>query len=180
MNLKLIKNIALNETLTVEILKLEENDDFRIIKLIGQLTSGNYLAFIKESTPVIRQMKYLIFDLSRLEYISSTGIGTFIPLNKYMKENNGLLIFIHISDKVSQVLSLLGFNQVFKVCENLSEAIILLKKHKKTLKQKDRFILTCPQCSEEFYAVASSWHRCNNCKELHQITADGTIKKDEQ
>ena len=65
----------------------------------------------------------LIFHCSGLNYVSSTGIGSFTAFLKAVKPRGGDLVLLEIQPKVYEVFQLLGFSQFFNIKENLDEAV---------------------------------------------------------
>ena len=55
----------------------------------------------------------LIFNCSSLNYVSSTGIGSFTAFLKLVKPRGGDIVLLNIQPKVSEVFQLLGFSQFF-------------------------------------------------------------------
>ena len=56
----------------------------------------------------------IILDLKELTYISSAGIGLLMSLTQKLRSNGGELILINPSEKVYNILTLLGFTKIFK------------------------------------------------------------------
>ena len=94
------------------------------VEISGYIDSYNCVSFIKELSKITgTEYIKLVFDCAELNYISSTGIGNFASLIKELNDKNGDAVFININQKVSEVFSLLGVEEIFTVKENLKEAV---------------------------------------------------------
>lgn len=69
----------------------------------------------------------LILDLSGLDYISSAGASVFIGAHGIATENNGMIVLLKPSKNVTQVLELLGLNNIFVIKQSKQDAIKALK-----------------------------------------------------
>ena len=69
--------------------------------------------------------KNLIFDMSEITYVSSTGIGTFTGFLKNVKPMGGNLVLVGMAKRVLEVFSLLGFVNFFDRTDTVDEALDL-------------------------------------------------------
>ena len=82
--------------------------------------SGYFAAAFKKTIDDYNKAKTVVLDLAKLNYISSTGIGSFVEILSYFKKNNYRLFIYRISDKVSSVFDLLGFTAYFQFIKDLT------------------------------------------------------------
>lgn len=69
-------------------------------------------------SPLLEQTPARIcIDLSETEYLDSLGIGSFLSLNKSMKEYGGTLVLEKISFKVETVLKLSHVHDMFEIVD---------------------------------------------------------------
>jgi len=85
--------------------------------------SGNFVMEISEefnlllNTLINGGMRNVVFDLTDLKYIDSTGIGLFIGLTKQLRAKEGDLVFFNVNTKVLEIFQLVKLNdfiQFFK------------------------------------------------------------------
>ena len=57
----------------------------------------------------------LIFDLSDLDYCSSTGLRLFLTWAKRMKDRNGRFIIVNPNEVVMEIFEVTGFNDIIKI-----------------------------------------------------------------
>jgi anti-sigma B factor antagonist len=99
------------------------------------LLSGNFVMEISEefslliSSLIKGGMRFLTFDLTKLSYIDSTGIGIFINLAKQIRANQGDLAFLNVSSKIMEVFKLVklhDFIPIFKSDKQVIEHLFSL------------------------------------------------------
>ena len=118
----------------------------------------------------------MIFHCSGLNYVSSTGIGSFTAFLKAVKPRGGDLVLLEIQPKVYEVFQLLGFSQFFNIKDNLDEAIEFFTKGG-TKVESEVFpkIFKCPICSKKLKAVKAGRFRCSECKTILAIDNNGQV-----
>ena len=84
-----------------------------IIYLTGYIDTYNSTYFQKKITQVIEAgFVNLIFNCTALNYVSSTGIGSFTVFLKMVKPKGGDVVLLEIQPKVYEVFQLIGFSAV--------------------------------------------------------------------
>jgi anti-sigma B factor antagonist len=73
------------------------------------------------------EVSKLILDLSKLDYISSAGVGTFVACIAELRGKGGDLIFVNPSEEIREVFDLLGFTKLFRIVKDRKKAIDVLK-----------------------------------------------------
>ncbi len=63
----------------------------------------------------------IIIDLKDLQYISSSGIGTFTTIRMQADHKNSDLYLLKMNQKVRQVFDQLGFSSFFRLIDSLEE-----------------------------------------------------------
>lgn len=104
-------------------LVFSEKDGVNLIQIIGRLDASNYIeasAMLNEKLD--KGIRIIIFDLSKLEYVSSSGLRVFLGVLKRLKLVEGDLILCDIQPKINEVFQISGFNSLFKIAKNLDEA----------------------------------------------------------
>ncbi len=62
-------------------------------------------------------------DMSRVEYIDSSGLGVMVSVLKKVKHAEGKLVLISPKSSVKQILSLTNLDKVFNIQDNLENAV---------------------------------------------------------
>ena len=94
----------------------KQNDNELLIKLDGRLDTNTSPELEKELSS-LDDVKKLIFDFSKLEYISSAGLRIVLSCQKEM-ENKGEMIIKNANDNVKEVFEITGFADILTIEED--------------------------------------------------------------
>ncbi len=104
-------------------------DKIVVVEVNGPLNSETGAGFVSYIDQIIGEKKLLIIiDAEKLEFVSSAGIGAFIYSQKKIISNNGFMIICNLSDEISSLFKLLGFDKIFKIAGSKDEAIDIMDK----------------------------------------------------
>ena len=164
-----------DESLRIKLQKVPEVDGCIILILNGFIDTYNSSYFQKRIQRAIDVgFIRLIFNCNGLNYISSTGIGSFSLFLKAVKPKGGDVILFEIQPKVYEVFQLLGFSQFFNIKNNLEDSVGFFRG---SVMEQDRSnfpqIFSCPVCSQKLKAVKSGRFRCSECKTILAIDNTG-------
>ena len=148
-----------------------------IIELTGYIDTYNSNLFQKRVLKAIESgFVRLIFHCGSLNYVSSTGIGSFTTFLKAVKPQGGDLVLMDIQPKVYEVFQLLGFSQFFNIRENINDSIQFFNsdqpKEKPSVFPK---VVSCPICYKKLKAVKPGRFRCSECKSILAIDPAGQV-----
>lgn len=166
-----------DESLKIRLEKVDTVDGGLILYLTGYIDTYNSNFFQKRVTRAVEAgFTRLIFHCGGLNYVSSTGIGSFTAFLKAVKPRGGDLVLLEIQPKVYEVFQLLGFSQFFNIKDNLEEAKEFFKKGGVTV-ESDVFpkIFKCPICSKKLKATKAGRFRCSECKTILAIDNSGQV-----
>lgn len=99
-------------------------EGFAVIQFAGVMdeeTSGEARSKIDAMTQG-KTFNHLIFDLSDLSYINSKGIGFLVSMQAHLSKENKKLAIVNPSETVSDVMALVGINQIIGVYDSLEKA----------------------------------------------------------
>jgi len=161
-------------------IKLERvNDVPRCLLLIltGYIDTYNSNFFQKRVQKAIESgFVKLIFQCGSLNYVSSTGIGSFTSFLKAVKPMGGDLVLLDIQPKVYEVFQLLGFSQFFNIKDSLADSIMFFNSgqppEKPSVFPK---IIACPLCTRKLKAIKPGRFRCSECKSILAIDEAGQV-----
>jgi anti-anti-sigma factor len=166
-----------DDSLNIRLDKVNEVNGCLVLYLTGYIDTYNSNFFQKRVTKAVEQgFTRLIFNCSGLNYVSSTGIGSFTAFLKSVKPKGGDVVLLDIQPKVYEVFQLLGFSQFFNIKDNLQEAKEFFKTEGKT-GGTDVFpkIFKCPICSKKLKATKPGRFRCSECKTILAIDNSGQV-----
>jgi len=159
-------------------INLHVRDEALVLYLTGYIDTYNSNLFQKRVVKAVNSgFKKLIFQCGGLNYVSSTGIGSFTAFLKLVKSKNGDLVLIDVQPKVFEVFQLLGFSKFFNIKKNLDEAVEYLTNTGASSAEKSTFpkIFKCPICSKKLKASKSGRFRCSECKTILAIDKTGQV-----
>lgn len=106
--------------LTVQI--KEENNVFTVYP-IGSIDAETSSSFEEEVDRILARSPQLIFfDLSRLEFITSTGIGVLIKTERFLSKNGGKLFLINLPPQIKKVIQIIKALPNLKMFKDRQEA----------------------------------------------------------
>jgi anti-sigma B factor antagonist len=111
-----------------EISKTTDSSDAVVLGLNGSLG----MEAVKEWEAALKEAKKegrcrIVLDLTKLDYISSAGVGTFVACIAELRGKGGDLIFVNPSEEIREVFDLLGFTKMFRIMGTVKDALEALK-----------------------------------------------------
>jgi len=166
-----------DESLRIKLEKIKETHSCVMLTLTGYIDTYNSNFFQKRVQKAIDQgFIKLIFQCGSLNYVSSTGIGSFTTFLKAVKPRGGDIVMLDIQPKVYEVFQLLGFSQFFNIKENLNDSINFFKIEQSQEKPVTfPKVVSCPVCYKKLKAVKPGRFRCSECKNILAIDDAGQI-----
>jgi len=166
-----------DDSLKIKLDKINEAPRCLMLSLTGYIDTYNSNFFQKRIQKAIEGgFVRLIFQCSGLNYVSSTGIGSFTTFLKAVKPQGGDLVLLDIQPKVFEVFQLLGFSQFFNIRESLEDSILFFNSDK-TQEKPSIFpkVVACPLCYKKLKAVKAGRFRCSECKSILAIDDNGQV-----
>lgn len=96
-----------------------------LLKATGRIDSQTAPQLSEAMDSITEAGRYkIVFDLGDVEYMSSAGLRVLISTQKTCKRyNRGELILACLPERVYNALDLAGFVQLFRVYDDLTEAV---------------------------------------------------------
>jgi anti-anti-sigma factor len=166
-----------DDSLKIKLEKIDDVEGCLVLYLAGYIDTYNSNYFQKRIGKAIESgFIRLIFQCSSLNYVSSTGIGSFTAFLKAVKPRGGDLVLLEIQPKVYEVFQLLGFSQFFNIKDSLEDSVLFFRKGAAS-EQIVLFpkIFACPICSKKLKAVKPGRFRCSECKTILAIDNAGQV-----
>ena len=69
-----------------------------------------------------RGEKYLIFELSEVKYISSSGLRIFIQTMRELKNKDGAMRIAGMTEKIKKFFEVVGLLELLKFCDTIEDA----------------------------------------------------------
>jgi anti-anti-sigma factor len=166
-----------DESLKIKLQKIDEVEGCLVLSLTGYIDTYNSNYFQKRVAKAIEGgFIRLIFQCKDLNYVSSTGIGSFTAFLKSVKPRGGDLVLLEIQPKVYEVFQLLGFSQFFNIKELLDDSVNFFRSG--TVSDAGSLfpkVFSCPICSKKLKAIKPGRFRCSECKTILAIDNTGQV-----
>jgi anti-sigma B factor antagonist len=104
-------------------LKIEElpQNAYYELKLRGVITASTVLVLKLLLDELVEKDSRFIFDLSKVEYIDSSGIGLMINFRKGLHKKNGFLYLFGCTYRVSELIQLSGIDKILNIFNSKEE-----------------------------------------------------------
>jgi anti-anti-sigma factor len=166
-----------DESLKIRLQEFKNADGCLVLYLSGYIDTYNSNYFQKRVQKAIEAgFIRLIFQCGGLNYVSSTGIGSFTAFLKSVKPKGGDLVLLEIQPKVYEVFQLLGFSQFFNIKDNLDDSLNFFKSSSAAdMMSLFPKVFSCPVCSKKLKALKPGRFRCSECKTILAIDKTGQV-----
>lgn len=84
------------------------------IALDGRLDTTTSPVLEKELAACLDQAQSVVFDMSKLEYVSSAGLRVLLATHKKMLAKGGMIVR-HVSEMVMEVFDVTGFSDILTI-----------------------------------------------------------------
>ncbi|MCR5724868.1 MAG: STAS domain-containing protein [Treponema sp.] len=165
-----------DDSLKISLEQVEEVENCLIVYLNGYIDTYNSSFFQKKVQKIVETgFINLIFNCGALNYVSSTGIGSFTAFLKMVKPKGGDIVLLEIQPKVYEVFQLLGFSQFFNIKNSTPEAVSHFKHESPVETSVFPKLFSCPVCSKRLKATKAGRFRCSECKSIIAINEQGQV-----
>ena len=103
---------------------IEQIDGVTVVVVPGkELDAGNTEQFKSAIKPVLVASTKVVFDLSQLRFIDSSGLGAFLSCLRQLSTRGGELKLCGLSNQVYQTFELVRMHRIFDIYNTRSEAV---------------------------------------------------------
>jgi anti-anti-sigma factor len=161
-------------SLVIELQKVEGGDNCLALKLKGQIDTYSSVYFQKNVKMAIDAgFINLAFLLNSVDYVSSTGVGALLQLQKAVREKGGDIAMVDIHPKVREIFKLMCLEKFFSCADSLDEAVSPMKGKEKVLAFPKA--IDCPICEKRLRALKAGRFRCPECKTVLSVDESGRV-----
>ena len=100
-----------------------ENDGIEVIQIKGHLSAENAEMLRSKFLELFATQRKFVFDLSEMENLDSTGLGTLVFCLKSCTEFNGTMILANLTQRARMIFEITKAFRIFDIYDDLSEAI---------------------------------------------------------
>lgn len=105
-----------------------EQNAVTIITLSGKIMGGPEAGEINDEIHELidRGKHKIIIDLQQVEWMNSSGLGILISAITTLKNNNGSMALVHVSDRIMNLLKITKLKDVFAIYDDVESALTVL------------------------------------------------------
>jgi anti-sigma B factor antagonist len=110
---------------SMEIVLEPQQDDVAVVRLTGRLDFASAAEARGQFADAIAAgHRYLIVDLSSVEFVDSAGLGSLIGGMRTARQAGGDLQIAEPTEQVKMLMSLTSLDQVLKIHSTIEEALV--------------------------------------------------------
>jgi anti-sigma B factor antagonist len=97
--------------------------DVSIVTLEGEIDVYTSIQLKQDIAAILESgAKYLVLNLSKVEYLDSTGLGVLIGTLKKLRESGGNLIIVGPAMRIMRIFEITGLYKIFAIYATEEEA----------------------------------------------------------
>ena len=105
-------------------IKVGELDGVAVVVLPGKdLDAANTAEFKSAIAPVLKAHSKVVFDLSQLRFIDSSGLGAFLSCLRQLSTKGGELKLCGMSTQMYETFELVRMHRIFDIYATKNEAV---------------------------------------------------------
>jgi anti-sigma B factor antagonist len=90
---------------------------------VEELDAGNTVEFKRDMSPVLEANTKVVLDLSKLRFMDSSGLGSFLSCLRRLNAKGGDLKLCGLSPQVRTVIELVRMHRIFDIYGTKEEAV---------------------------------------------------------
>jgi anti-sigma B factor antagonist len=103
---------------------VDKIDDVAVAAVpVEELDAGNTAEFKRDMSPVLEANAKVVLDLSRLRFIDSSGLGSFLSFLRKVNAKGGDLKLCAMSPQVRTVIELVRMHRIFDIYVRKEDAV---------------------------------------------------------
>lgn len=109
--------------MAISIFRTEEG--IAILKVVGRLSIHTTEAAQQQIDQLINEgLRFLVFDLTSMDFVSSAGLGVFVHTFRKLEAQNGKMRLCGLQDEVKRLFDITGLSFRLDLYPSLEEALI--------------------------------------------------------
>ncbi|MFC1587397.1 STAS domain-containing protein [Planctomycetota bacterium] len=165
-----------NLTVTTEESELPSGELMVIGSLTGSLNITNLADFENRINSHIKKgLRFFCFDLAKLDYINSTGMGLLVKISDNLAETGGRIHLYNLSKRIESLLVMLGLTEIIHLYSSRNEAVRVFCDICSAEKSLFPLNTACSNCKSEIDFPEPGKYRCPVCNEYFDVLEDGEL-----
>lgn len=109
-------------------IKTEMVNDIVVLNPVGSLVAGTVEHLNGQVEKLVeKRFRYVLLDMSRIDFMDSSGLSSIIAANKLLSSGSGALVCAALQDGVRKVFRVTRADQRIPVSETRSEGLLLIQ-----------------------------------------------------
>lgn len=105
-------------------LNFELKENVGVLKVSGRLDAYNAAEFKESFTKYTEQTVNFVLDLSSLDFLDSTGLGSLVACLKAISEKDGDIKIANMSEKPRMVFEITRAHKIFDIFDDVDVAVM--------------------------------------------------------
>ena len=105
------------------IIKIENRDDVQIFSVTGRVDAGNATELKERYAKEGKSGANFVFDLSGVDFMDSTGLGSVVSCLKAAVENDGNIKIASLQPKTRMVFEITRAYKIFDIFDDIDSAV---------------------------------------------------------
>lgn len=108
--------------------EVETVSDVTVVVILEKaIDANNTKTFKQDLADALQGKQKVIFDLEKLTFIDSSGLGAMLSFLRTINKDNGQLKLCNMAKTIRTIFELVRMHKVFDICNTREEAIAALK-----------------------------------------------------
>jgi anti-sigma B factor antagonist len=105
-------------------INVEKSNDVAIVAIpFAELDAANSVEFKRDAMPVLEAHAKVLFDLTNLRFIDSSGLGAFNSCSRFMNAKHGQMKLCGLSKRVRSAFELLRMHRLLDIRDTREDAV---------------------------------------------------------
>jgi len=94
-----------------------------VVEVAGTLDANTAPEAEAQVLPMVKPGCKIILDMTKVAYMSSAGLRTFLVLNRSIASNHGRIALVGLSEEIRDTMDMTGFLKYFMTYETLKAGL---------------------------------------------------------
>jgi anti-sigma B factor antagonist len=94
-----------------------------VVEIVGDIDAKSVLQSQERLLPLVQPGIKLLLDMTRVSYMSSSGLRMLLSLYRQVSSNNGSIALANLSDEIKDTMSVTGFLRYFTTYDTVDKGL---------------------------------------------------------
>jgi anti-sigma B factor antagonist len=103
---------------------IRNDDEVLILALEGEIDMRVSPGLLDQTEPLVREgPDRVVIDLTAVEFMDSSGVGTLVHLFRMLKGRKGRFVLVGPTPRVRSLFQITRLDKLFTICDTIDEAM---------------------------------------------------------